>query len=364
MPILVDSHEDLAWNMLSFGRDYTWPAAKTRRLEQGSPTIKQNDNTMLGWPDYQRGQVAIVFSTLFAAPMRWRVGEWETLVYTDSDTAYQLYKEQLITYHRLVDKNPDKFCLIQDVHDLDDILRQWTQPSNTNGCHPVGMVVLMEGADAIRTPAELDEWWSLGLRIIGLAWAGTRYSGGTKEPGPLTEDGRTLLAAMADFNFTLDLSHMDEEAALQSLDTYPGPIAVSHGNAAALLPDAPTNRHLTDRVIEGVIERDGVIGVVPYNKFLQVGWNRPDGRQNLSLDNLVAHVDHICQMAGDAQHVGIGSDFDGGFGLEAAPADVDTIADLQKLAPLLSARGYSETDIAAIFGVNWINHLRNNLPVS
>jgi len=364
MPLIVDSHEDLAWNMLSFGRDYSRSVAETRRLEKGSPTINQNDNTMLGWPDFQRGQVAVVFSTLFAAPIRQRVGEWESLVYTDVESAHHLYWNQLVAYHRLVDSTPDKFRLVQSVSELNEILDHWTQPGTGDGGHPVGLVISMEGADGIRTPDELNEWWSLGLRIIGLAWAGTRFCGGTKEPGPLTDEGRTLLSAMADFNFTLDLSHMDEEAALQSLDTYPGPIVVTHGNASDLLRDALTNRHLTDRVINGVIERDGVIGAVPYNKFLKVGWDRTDGRQMISLDNLVTHIDHICQLAGDPIHVGIGSDFDGGFGLEAAPNDVDTIADLQKLAPKLSARGYSESDIAAVFSGNWINHLRQNFPGS
>jgi membrane dipeptidase len=155
---------------------------------------------------------------------------------------------------------------------------------------------------------------------------------------------------------------MDEKAALQALDTYPGRIIASHSNALALLKGAGANRHLSDPVIRGVIERDGIIGVVPRNSFLQPGWKNGDRRELVSLRQLAAHIDHICQMAGNARHTGIGSDFDGGFGLQSAPAEIDTIADLQKLGPLLAERGYSEEDISAVLGANWLELLQTTLP--
>jgi membrane dipeptidase len=169
---------------------------------------------------------------------------------------------------------------------------------------------------------------------------------------------------MADYNFTLDLSHMDEEATLEALDIYEGPIIASHSNAAALLPNSGTNRHLSDRVIRGIIERDGVIGTVLYNAFLQVGWKKVDGRERITLEHLVAHIDHICQIAGNAHHVGIGSDFDGEFGLESVPSGINTVADLQKILPLLAERGYSDQDISAVMSGNFINHLLKNFPSS
>jgi len=135
----------------------------------------------------------------------------------------------------------------------------------------------MEGAEGVRTPSELDEWWELGVRFIGPAWAGTRFCGGTRDPGPLTDDGRALLEAMADIGFTLDLSHMDELSARQSLDMYPGPIIASHANAAALLPGYDGNRLLPDEVIRGMITRDGIIGVIPYCRFLDNSWKRVIG---------------------------------------------------------------------------------------
>jgi len=361
MPLIVDAHVDLAWNMLTFGRDYTRAAAETRTIEAGSPTIAQNGDTLLGWPDLQRGRVAVIFSTLFAAPLRHKIHDSQTQVYGSFDEARRLYRDQLSVYRRLTDAYPDKFRLIHSAAQLNDLLQAWRETPDAE--HPVGMVVLMEGGEGIQKLSELEEWHGLGLRLIGPAWVGTRYCGGWKEPGPLTEDGRKLLNAMANFNFILDLSHMDEQAALEALDSYRGPVVVTHANCLALLPDFSTNRQLSDRVIRGVIERDGVVGVVPYSMYLKVGWTREGSeRDEVHLEDVVRHMDHICQLAGDALHVGIGSDFDGGFGVQSAPAEIDTVADLQKVGSLLTGRGYAQLDAENILGGNWLARLRRELP--
>jgi membrane dipeptidase len=360
MTLIVDAHQDLSWNMLTFGRDYTQSAAETRRREQGSLTVERNGDTLLGWPDYQRGKVGIVFSTLFAAPARRREGDWDKLYYHDFNEAYTSYRLQLEGYHRLVDEHSQKFRLVQTSKDLQAVLSHWNQDDLPE--HPVGLVVLMESAEGVRNPAELEEWWQGGVRLIGPAWAGTRFCGGTREPGPLTPDGYALLDGMAELGFILDISHMDEQAVLQALDHYPLPVVATHANAIALLKGLDTNRHLSDHTIRLLVERQGVIGVVPVNPFLLPGWRRGDQRELVTLSHVVAQIDHICQLSGDALHVGLGTDFDGGFGLQSTPAEIDTIADLQKLIPLLAEKGYTEDDIAAILGQNWISLLRRSLP--
>jgi membrane dipeptidase len=362
MPILVDSHQDLAWNMLTFGRDYTRSALDTRQLEKGSQTVERNGETLLGWSDYQRARVAVIFATLFSTPARFAF-EWETLVYADGKEAHKQYRQQIELYHRLVGDHPDQFRLIESVSELEKTLDAQHQAGSDESGYPVGLLPLMEGADGILSPDELAEWWEMGVRLIGPAWAGTRYCGGTKEPGPLTREGRDLLAAMAEVGFILDLSHMDELAALEALDRYPGAIVATHANCLALLPEHEFNRHLSDRLIRGLMERDGIIGVVPFNTFLKDGWLiGKSQREEVSLEALVDHIDHICQLAGDASHVGIGTDFDGGFGLGSTPKEIDTIQDLHKLSPLLEARGYSQEQIAAVLGVNWVDHLTRSLP--
>ena len=364
MPLIVDAHADIAWNMHKYGRDYTRSAAETRRLEVGSQAVLHNEDTTLGWPDYQRGQVAVIFSTIYATPARWSTSENKSQVYKTFDEAHALYREQLMTYHRMTDSAPDKFRLIASSRDLNLILDHWKSPSPDSG-HPVGMVVLMEGAECIRSLSELEEWYELGVRLIGPAWVGTRYCGGWNEPGPLTADGRKLLSAMAEHNFTLDLSHMDEESAVEALDIYRGPVVGTHGNCLSLMPNSNSNRHFSDRIIEGIIERDGVVGVVPYNGYLKVGWVvGKNDRAEVPLRYVADHIDHICQIAGDALHAGIGSDLDGGFGLQSIPPEIDTVADLQNLVSLLQTCGYSEADIANILGGNWLARLQRDLPAS
>ena len=359
--IVVDSHQDLAWNILTFNRDYTRSVQETRRIETGGMTPQRNGDTLLGWTEYQQGKIAIIFATLFAAPIRHKLGDWDILTYSNSKQAHSSYSTQLDVYHKLVDDHPEKFCLVRSLQDLETTLAAW---DNTSETHPVGLVILMEGAEGVQEPEQLEDWWHRGVRIIGPAWAGTRYCGGTREPGPLTKEGLALLEHMAEFGITLDISHMDEQAVLQALDIYPRSLVATHSNPQALLKNADINRFLSDRVLAGLIARDGVVGIPPYNKFLRWEWEPEQGREVISLELVADHIDYICQLAGNANHVAIGTDFDGGFGLQSVPGDIDTIADLQKLVPLLAKRGYTDKDTAAIMGENWLRLLRKSLPKS
>ncbi|HUF39776.1 MAG TPA: membrane dipeptidase [Anaerolineales bacterium] len=359
---LIDAHQDLAYNVLEFGRDYTRSAAETRALEaeNGSLGPIYNGLSMLGWPDFLAARTAVVFATLFAAPERGRLGAWQEIVYRTPDEAHRLYRDQLDVYHRLFDDHPDKFSLVADRAGLAAAVERAGGNEPFEG--PVGMVLLMEGAEGIRSVDELELWWEGDVRVIGPAWIGTRFCGGTREPGPLTAEGQALLEGMADFGFALDLSHMDEQAALEALDRYEGPLLASHANCLSLLKGSDSNRHLSDRVIAGIVERGGVIGAVPYNAFLKAGWKRGDDRAEVILADLVAHIDHVCQIAGDAGHAGIGSDFEGGFGRDETPTGLDTIADLHAIAPLLEERGYGPDDIAGIMGGNWARLMDRALP--
>jgi membrane dipeptidase len=357
--MLVDAHQDIAWNMMIFGRDYTLNQAEIRRREQGSPVVQHNGDTLLGWDVYRQSSLAIVFATLFACPARWLEGDWETLSYRTTVQARKAYLSQIDLYRRLADASPENFRLLTDTGQVQAHLDQWrASPLET----PVGMVLLMEGADGIGDYTELEQWWDLGLRIIGPAWAGTRFCGGTKEPGPLTRDGYQLLDAMAAIGFILDLSHMHESAALQALDYYPGRALATHANAACVLGRPDTNRHLSDEVIRALVESQGVIGLVPYNLFLSPAWQKGDPRLGIRLEHMLDHIDHVCSLAGNARHCGIGSDFDGGFGVQSVPEDVDSLADLQKLPEHLAGRGYSEEDIRLIMGANWVRFLEGALP--
>jgi len=359
--IIVDAHEDLAWNMVTYGRDYTRSVSKTRVDESGSSTIIYNGNTMLGWPDWIDGNVALIFATLFSTPVRYRLSPQIKNSYADSVEAKRRYREQMDIYHRLVEEHSDKFKLIRNITDLNSHLDSWTEGDLEK--RKLGMVLLMEGSDAIVDPSELEEWIEGGLRILGLAWTRTRHSGGTYEPGPLTDEGRKLLEAMADLGLVLDISHMTEEATLEALDRYSGVVIASHSNAGMLLQGSSwPERHLSDLVIRELAQRGGVIGVVFYNKFLVGDWREGTPRREVSIEHVINQIDYMCQLVGSAAHVGIGSDFDGGFGLEKVPTGFESIRDLQLIGDALREKGYAMSDVEAVLGTNWVNVLQRALP--
>lgn len=364
MPWIIDGHQDLAYNALTFNRDIRRSAAETRLAEIGTPYPSYGGNTTIGWTDLQQGQVAVIFSSIFQAHRRYLKPDWEVLAYTTFAEADRIHHRQLDFYHRLVDLAPNQFRLVKTQKDLLTTLQPWNQspaepPTVT---HPIGLVLVMEGAEGIADPRELQEWWARGLRIVGLVWSGGRFCGGSSEPGGFTSLGHQMLDVMADLGFGLDLAHMNEISALQALDRYPGTVLASHVNARVLLKNVKGERHFTDQTIHRLAERDGVMGVLPFNRFLVPDWQNSDDRALVTLNHVVAQIDHICQITGSARHVAIGTDFDGGFGWPAIPYEMDTIADLQKLVPLMAERGYSQQDIAAIFGGNWQRMLEKILP--
>jgi len=351
MPI-VDAHEDIAWNALVLGRDVRRSALETRRLEQDTDVPQRNGLCMVGLPEWLTGGVAIVCGSIFVSPAR--RGFPESHTYATLEEAHVLAQAQLDFYHRLADEC-DQIALIGACADLDAVLTGWEGETPQ-----VGLIPLMEGADPIREPAEAEQWFERGVRLVGLSWkTGSRYAGGDAVPGPLTDAGRELLEMMADLGLILDVSHLAEEAFFEVVDRFEGRIVATHANPRARVPGP---RQLSDEMIRRLVERDGVIGIVPFNRFLRPGWAKGDPKEAVTVADVAAAVDHVCQVVGDAAHVGLGSDFDGGFGAESVPAEIDTVADLARIGPALAEMGYDEGDIAAILGDNWLRVLRDALP--
>lgn len=362
MTIIIDAHQDIAFNALTFNRDILRSAYDTRESEKGSQIPQWNEGeATVGWPDYQKGQVAIIFATLWNPPKQFCSGAWDVLSYQNLDQASRLAHQQFEYYHRLVQENPDKFTLILNQHDLNRVLADWDNPTSEH-THPVGLMLHMEGAEGLRSMSELEEFFELGVRQVGPVWAGLRYCGGSKALRPFDREGFTLLETMASLGIGMDISHMSESAALTAMDHFDGPVIASHSNSRTLLKGRSGERHLTDRTIQMLFEREGCIGVVPYNKFLSTEWELNTPGETVTIDHIIDQIDYFCQMAGDSMHVGIGSDLDGGFGFPNIPAELDTISDLQKLEPRLLARGYTCEDVKNIFHLNWKKHLEKMLP--
>ena len=355
--IVVDAHEDIAYNALCYGRDYRTNAWEKRRIEANMEAVTKSGEATIGLPDAILGRVAVIFATLFVAPAKPQPTPWDRLQYKTPQEAEQLALQQIDYYRRIADEC-DKVQIIESQAHLDSVLATW-EPDKELADHIQGLVILMENADPIVEPKQFEEWFERGVRIVGPAWAGTRYTGGTGQPGPLTDLGRELLEHMESLNAILDLSHMAEAAFLESLDRYNGQIIASHSNPRHFVN---SDRHLSDEMIRRLAERDGVVGIVLFNRFLKEGWLKADGKAAVSFSVPLEAIDYVCQLTGSAAHVAIGSDFDGGFGAESIPNDIETVTDLWYIGEALKTRGYSEHDVAAIMGGNMLGKLRQSLP--
>lgn len=354
--LIIDAHLDLAWNALQGNRDLLRSVYTIRTQEARTPGPGRAQGTV-ALPEMRQGRIALCFATLLARSTGNAVPH---LDYPSPAQAYGAARGQL-AYYRALEQQGHIRILI-DRAGLDRHLGEWQawdamEPFERSHSPPLGFVLSMESADPILTPDQLSEWWEAGLRVVGPAHYGPgRYAGGTGTELGLTQAGVALLADMERLGMMLDLTHFSDEAFWQALDRYHGPVLASHSNCRALVPH---QRQLSDAQLKAIFERDGVIGVVLDAWMLQPGWIVGQStNEHVTLENVVDHIDHICQLAGNARHVGLGSDLDGLFGREQSPRDLDTIADLQKLADLLVRRGYGEAEAAAILHGNWLRLLR------
>src|SRR5215831_10195380 len=281
---IVDAHEDIAYNALHHARDVRRPVAETRRYEQEHPVLHSGPLTgmseaaMLGLPEHRQGGVGVVFATIFVPPGKPEVVTADGLAQVDY-------------YHDLSGQGLG-VRLITSRGELRTLRHDWDAAAMP-ATRPIGFVLLLEGADPLRTSSDLAEWQRRGLRIVGPAWRATRYAGGTGAPGPITKQGRALLAEMERLGMILDVSHLAEESFWQALARFGGTVIASHSNCRAFVP---TDRQLSDEMIRAIVERDGVIGTVLANQFLVPGWTT--GASPVTLEAVVRHIDHISQLAG------------------------------------------------------------------
>ncbi len=346
-PIVVDAHEDISWNKIALNRDLLESVADKRKREGATPWHKEG-SAIVGLPDLLAGNVRIVFATIYVAkatPNRTAPGK----TYSTPQEAHDQAMEHLAYYAGLA-MHPN-ISIITSRQDLGRIIDS-DKPR-------VGLVLLMEGADPIIAPENAQEWFDAGVRIVGPAWSQTRYSGGSHAPGPLTELGRALVPQLDRSGFILDASHMAEQSFFDALELFHGAVIASHSNCRTYVN---TDRQLSDEMIRSIVSRDGVIGAVLYNRFLIEGWDTSARKEAVTLADVVRHVQHICDIAGNARHVGIGTDFDGGFGMESVPAELDSVADLHKVGDALARVGFSDEDVRNFLGGNWIRVLRKALP--
>jgi membrane dipeptidase len=373
--LIADAHLDISMNALQYERDLQLPVHVIRQIE-APMTGKSRAMNTVALPDMRRGRVFLSVATLLA---RASGRPSPSIEYGSVAQAHAVAKGQLAYYRAL--ERQGTVRVIETTAQLDQHLAEWlawesaplpegegTGVRVEENEPPLGFVLSMEGADPITTPDELAHWHEMGLRLLGPAHYGpNRYAGGTGTALGVTEGiGPALLREMSRLGVALDCTHLSDEAFWETVKLYDGPLLASHQNCRAL---ASLQRQFTDEQIKLVIKRGGVLGASFDIVMVRDGWqwaaqNNLTDPKPVLMREVVDHIDHVCQLAGDADHAGIGSDLDGGFGREQSPRDLDTIADLQKLAGLLAERGYSSDDIEKIMFRNWVRFLRTALDNS
>lgn len=354
--LLFDAHLDLAMNALEWNRDLTRPLDELRDRERGLTDKPDRGRGTVCFPEMRRGGVGICVATQIARHVKPTnpLPGWHSPAQAWAQTQGQL------AWYRAMEE-AGELVQITDAAGLDQHLRLWTQRPDSGAAArlPIGYILSLEGADSILTPRHLERAWRQGLRAVGPAHYGPgTYAPGTDAVGGLGAAGRELLAEMRRLGLILDVSHLCDQSFWEAVDCFDGPLWASHSNCRALVPH---NRQLADEQIKYLVGRGAVIGVALDAWMLVPGWVRGQttpSAAGLRLGRLIDHIDHLCQLAGNALHAGIGSDLDGAFGTEQTPADLATIADLARLPEMLKARGYREADIEQILHGNFLRCLR------
>jgi membrane dipeptidase len=364
VPFLIDAHLDLATNAMILNRDLTQPVHAIRAKER---TLKWDDfpdrgRGTVALPELREGGVGLVWATMIS-----RYSEYGSRLKTlalpgwhSPEQAYANAMGQLAWYREMERRR--EMVQIRNLRDLATHTENYRRRSGAK--LPIGYILALEGADSIVTLDHLHWYYEQGLRSIGPAHFGPgRYAAGTHSDGSgLTASGRELLREMNQLRLLLDVTHLTDRGFFEALDIYEGPLLASHQNCRALVAG---ERQFSDDQLRAVIGRGGVIGgsLDTWMLYPEFKMNGDDPRTlGIDLEKIVDHWDHICQLAGNADHVGIGSDLDGLFGTEQTPYDMDTIADLHKIAPLLRKRGYVQRDIYKILFGNFFRLLKTALP--
>lgn len=354
--LILDAHLDLSMNALEWNRDLSRPIAEIRTRETGQADKRDRGNGTVCFPEMRRGRVGICVATQIA---RWVKPSNPRLGWHSTEQAWAQTQGQLAWYRAMEERG--ELLQITNVAGLENAVQLWTGNPPANA--PIGYVLSLEGADSMVTLQHLERAYRDGLRAIGPAHYGPgTYAPGTEAEGPLSPEGRELVKELDRLKLIMDCTHLADEAFWEAVELFNGPIWASHQNCRTLVPG---QRQFDDQQLRVIIERGGVIGAALDAWMMVPGWKKfqtTPAEAGVRLEHMVNHIDHVCQLAGNARHAGVGTDLDGGFGREQSPLDLDTIADLQKLPDLLAKRGYKPDDIELILHGNFLRFLRQNLP--
>jgi membrane dipeptidase len=350
---IVDAHLDLSMNAMEWNRDLQRPVEEINEREKGLSDKPDRGNATVSLPELRKGNIGLVVATQIA---RYVAPESKLSGWHSPEQAWAQTQAQLAWYKAMEEQG--EMVQISNKRALEIHLAYWND-GDPNDHKPLGYILSLEGADSIVTLQHLQRAYEYGLRAVGPAHYGPgRYANGTNSTGEMDENGLALLKEMERLNIILDATHLCDDAFWQAMDNFNGNVWASHNNCRAFVNH---NRQYSDEQIKLLIERGAVIGAAFDAWMLVPDWIRGKStpqNMNCGLEKIIDNIDHICQLAGNSLHVGIGSDLDGAFGKEQCPYDVDTIADLQKIPALFKQKGYSDEDVNNLMHGNWLRFLR------
>lgn len=349
----IDAHLDLSMNALEWNRDLTLPVASINEREAGLTDKPDRAKAVVSLPELRKGKIGLVVATQIArfVALGNNLPGWHS-----PEQAWAQTQGQLAWYQAM--EAAGEMVQINNLECLEKHIELWMANAD-DAKKPVGYILSLEGADSIVTIGHLENAYVNGLRAVGPAHYGPgRYAQGTDATGFMGTKGQELLKEMGRLNIILDATHLCDDSFWEALDHFNGHVWASHNNCRALVNH---NRQFSDEQIKALIDRGAVIGGALDAWMMVPGWVRGKSDpkdMNCNLEVMIDHVDHICQIAGNALHVGIGSDLDGAFGKEQCPYDLETIADLQKIPTLFKKRGYTDVDVKNLMHGNWLRFLR------
>jgi membrane dipeptidase len=350
---IVDAHLDLSMNAMEWNRDYRKSINEIREREKHMKDKPDRGLGVVCFPELRKGNVGLVVATQIA---RYVAPDSQLPGWNSPEQAWAQTQAQLAWYKEM--EAAGELTQIINLEQLERHLKLWND-GKSNDKKTIGYILSLEGADSIVTIAHLERAYNYGLRAVGPGHYGPgRYAQGTNATGPLGKAGRELLKEMERLNIILDATHLCDDCFWEALDHFNGHVWASHNNVRALVDH---NRQFSDEMIKALVDRGAVIGGVMDTWMMVPDWVRGVSTplsKDAGLGKVIDHMDHICQIAGNANHIAIGSDLDGAFGKEQSPYDLETIADLQKIPALLSKRGYTQEDIEKVMHGNWLRFLR------
>ncbi len=345
--LLFDAHLDLALNAVDYNRDLRQSVDDLRVQEQLAGMDNQwgKCRNTLSFPELRDAGVGVCLTTLLA---RLEPSVADDFGHTTAEACYAFAHAHLAYYRAM-----ERAGAMRMIRTSDDLSKHVAAFEAEPQMQPLGFILTMEGADPLLAPETIEEFYDHGLRAIGLThYGGNRYGGGTRSENGLSLDAIELMQHIERLGMTIDMTHLSDKSFWQVADRFSGRVHASHQNSRRI---ANWQRQFSDEQYKVIIERDGVIGIALDAIMMQHGLVYGKTQPTATLVAAVENIDIVCQLAGNVNHVGIGTDLDGGFGAEQTPTDLDRYTDFPpRLSQLLGDRGYGESDIEKIFHGNWL----------